>query len=144
MEWIKSIFTVEQIVTVKFVVAIIIAFYFFFVFFAMMKHTERTVKKNNGKYVERVLSGTGVCIEKLGKYNETKLFLSQYGANYMMGRPIAPEEYVLLNLFFATIFSLLGMLNLGLVGMILGAFAGYNVLKCLLLIKQITKRYCLI
>lgn len=136
MDWIENIITVEQIAFAKFIVAIIIALYFAIVFFTIIRRTERTVKKNNGKYVERMLSGTEMYIEKMGKYNETKLFLSQYGANYIMGRPVAPEEYVLLNLFFATIFSLLGMLNFGLIGMILGVVAGYNTLKCLLLISN--------
>lgn len=136
MDWIKSIVTVEQIVVAKFIVTIILSLYFFIVFFVMVKRTEHTVKKNNGKYVERMLSSTGVYMEKMGKYNETKLFLSQYGANYMMGRPVAPEEYTLLNLFFALIFSLLGMLNFGLLGMILGAFIGFHILKWLLLISN--------
>ena len=136
MDWIKSIVTVEQIVVAKFIVTIILSLYFFIVFFVMVKRIEHTVKKNNGKYVERMLSSTGVYMEKMGKYNETKLFLSQYGANYMMGRPVAPEEYTLLNLFFALIFSLLGMLNFGLLGMILGAFIGFHILKWLLLISN--------
>lgn len=136
MDWIKSIVTIEQIVFAKFIVTIILSLYFFIVFFVMVKRTEYAVKKNNGKYVERMLSSTGVYMEKMGKYNETKLFLSQYGANYMMGRPVAPEEYTLLNLFFALIFSLLGMLNFGLLGMILGAFVGFHILKWLLLISN--------
>lgn len=136
LDWISKTFTVEHIAIAKLVVSVIASALFAVIFFQILRRTERHVKKNDGKYVERMLMSAGNYMEKTGKYESTKLFLSQYGANYLLGHHVAPEEYALLNICLAVIFGLFGGVNFGLVGLIVGGFLGYYLLRMILEISN--------
>lgn len=70
------------------------------------------------------------CGDKLKKnqqrYEAKKIYLSQIGAAYLIGRPVLPEEYLLLQISLAVLFGLLGGVSfggIGLLGSVVGFFA---------------------
>lgn len=136
LQWINEHFTMNQISLITFVFSIIAAIIYILLFCCILKRNEQRIKKNDGKYVEKMLLSAGNYIEKSGKTEKIKLFLSQYGANYMMGRFVAPEEYMLINLFIGIILCVLGAVNFGIIGCVVGGWIGFNALKWLLILSN--------
>ena len=136
IDWLSKNISAGQIAIAELFLILVACILFAILFIKIVVRSENQVKKNNGKYVERMLASTGSYMERIGKYENTKLFLSQYGANFMMGRYVAPEEYGLMNLMLAAIGGLFGVLNYGFIGMVLGALFGFYLLKILLIISN--------
>lgn len=136
VEWLSTYVTVEQIALASFVTMVIAVILFAVMFIMITRRSEMNVKKNNGKYVERMLLSTENYMEKTGRYEEAKLFLSQYGANYLFGRYMAPEEYGLLNVALAIIIGLFGGINYGLIGLVAGTILGFNLLKIFIMVSN--------
>lgn len=136
LDWLNKTFTAEQIAVAELAVSALASLLLLAIFYRILRRSEERVKKNDGKYVERMQSSTRNYIEKMGKYESTKLFLSQYGANYMMGRHTAPEEYALINIFLALIVGIIGAVNFGIIGLLAGMLSGYNLLKGILIISN--------
>lgn len=136
VDWLKEYITAEQIAVAELVLLAVISILFGILFYLIVSQSEKRVKKNDGKYVERMLASTGDYMEKFGKYEQTKLFLSQYGANYMMGRHVAPEEYGLINIALALLFGLFGSINFGILGLVIGLVVGFFLLKVLLILSN--------
>ena len=75
------------------------------------------------KTVQRLLYGADAS-----RYQKTRTFLSEMGADYMMKREIDPVEYVLARIFLGAVFGLLGAASGGTVAAAALLAAGYGLI----------------
>ena len=73
LDWINKTFKVEQIAITKLVLSVIASLLFAVIFFQILRRTENRVKKNDGKYVERMLLSAENYMTKTGRYESIKL-----------------------------------------------------------------------
>ena len=83
------------------------------------------------KTMQRLLYGADAS-----RYQKTRKFLSEMGADYMMKREIDPVEYVLARIFLGAVFGLLGAASGGTVAAAALLAAGYGLIPLILRISN--------
>lgn len=77
--------------------------------------------------MDRLLEASGGKLKKnQQRYEKKKVYLSQIGAAYLIGRTVLPEEYLLFQISLAILFGMLGgscFGGIGLLGSVVGFFA---------------------
>lgn len=120
--------TLENVVDVKNIVIIVVTVLFLvlFVIAALMKGKNEEEKNHRPRDILRqILESTESQLQKQGRYEERKNFLSRMGVNYVAGRVVSPEEFMLVKVITAVFLAALFLWSFGILGGFIGGLTGY-------------------
>lgn len=75
--------------------------------------------------IKHILDSVEEQIQGSGRYEAKKLYLSQIGVNYMMGREVNPEEFFLVKAVTGIFLAAVCGFRFGLIGIVFGGVIGY-------------------
>lgn len=134
--WMKNFFSLANIELLRQALIIMVPLLFACLFAVVWLKAGRAEKKEKRHrprdMLKQLLSSTETQLQKRGRYEEKKIYLSQMGVNYAIGRTVSPEEFLLVKIVTGFFVAVVSAWSFGVAGGVAGWFTGYFVYDILI------------
>lgn len=128
-DWARKFFSLENIGLLRQALVIMVPMLFACLFAVMWLKTGRKEEKEKRHrprdMLKQLLESTETQLQKRGRYEEKKIYLSRMGVNYAMGRTVSPEEFLLIKIVTGIFIAAVSAWSFGVAGGVAGWLTGY-------------------
>lgn len=128
-DWVKGFFSLENVGLLRRITVVVMSIAFACLFGVIWlktgKEEEKEKRHRPRDMLKQLLESTETQLQKQGRYEEKRNYLSRMGVNYVMGRTVSPEEFLLIKVVTGVFITAVLAWGFGVAGGIIGWFIGY-------------------
>lgn len=128
-DWVKGFFSLKSVGVLRQTAAAMVSIVFVCLLGSIWlktgKKEEKEKRHRPRDMLKQLLESTETQLQKQGRYEEKKSYLSRMGVNYAMGRTVSPEEFLLIKVVTGVFITAVLTWGFGVPGGIIGWLIGY-------------------